>query len=75
MPINNEFFPSNSGNVEESLKQIRKFLQRKQYVRLFIEEGLRFSSSLYLMLIWMRVFQWILDKPDKVIEEIELSKF
>ena len=70
MPIHNEFFSSNSGNVEESLKQIRKFLQRKQYVCLFIEEGLRFSSSLYLMLIWMRVFQWVLDKPDKVIEEM-----
>ena len=70
MPIHNEFFSSNSGNVEESLKHVRKFLQRKQYVRLFIEEGLRFSSSLYLMLIWMRVFQWILDNPDKVIEEM-----
>ena len=45
-------------------------MQKKKYVRQFIEEGLRFSSSMYLCLIWMRVFQWVLDNPEEVSKEL-----
>ena len=51
--------------MEESLAELRKLLQKKKYIRHFIEEGLRFSSSMYLLLIWMGVFQWVLDNPQK----------
>ena len=59
-----------SGNVEESLAEIQKVWQKKKYIHNFIEEGLWFSSSMHLLLIWMRVFQWILDKPDEVNKEL-----
>ena len=59
--------------MEESLAELRKLLQKKKYIRHFIEEGLRFSSSMYLLLIWMRVFQWVLDNPHDVQKELYSS--
>ena len=33
-------------------------------------EGLRFTSSLYTMLIWLRGFQWVLNNPKSVKEKL-----
>ena len=33
-------------------------------------EGLRFCSSLYMMLIWLRAFQWVLNNPKCVKEKL-----
>ena len=52
------------------MAEILKFLLKKKYIREFREEGLRFSSSMYLALIWVRVFQWVLDNPEEVSKKL-----
>ena len=41
---------------------------KSAFLNAFVEEGLKFSSSLYLLLIWMRVLKFVFENP------IEVSK-
>ena len=43
---------------------------RSEFLNEFITEGLRFSSSLYMTLIWLRVFRWVLSDPKSVKEKM-----
>ena len=43
---------------------------RSEFLNEFITEGLRFSSSLYMTLIWLRVFRWVLNDPKSVKEKM-----
>ena len=55
------------GDIEHALKKIRKFLCSKlAFLEAFIEEGLKFSSSLYLMLIWIRILKFVFENPAEV---------
>ena len=55
------------GDIEDALKKIIKFVCSKSaFLVAFIEEGLKFSSSLYLMLIWIRVLKFVLENPAEV---------
>ena len=59
--------PFRSGDVEDALKKIKKFVCSKPaFFQVFIEEGLKFTSSLYLMLIWIQVLKFILGNPMEV---------
>ena len=49
--------------------QTKKFVCSKlAFLNAFIEEGLKFSSLLYLLLIWIRVLKFVFENP------IEVSK-
>ena len=62
------------GDVSQALQHLQLLLQsRGAFFNEFIMEGLRFSSSLYLMLIWLRVFQWVLNNPNSVKEKLNPS--
>ena len=55
------------GDIEHALKKIRKFVCSKlAFLEAFIEEGLKFSSSLYLMLIWIRILKFVFENPAEV---------
>ena len=60
-----------SGNVEDALKKIKKLIFWKSaFFQAFIEEGLKFTSSLYLMLIWIRVLRFVCENPMEVGKQI-----
>ena len=55
------------GNIEDALQKIKRFVCSKSaFFEAFIEEGLKFTSSLYLMLIWIRVLRFVLENPEEV---------
>ena len=62
------------GYVSQALRHLQLLLQSKgAFFDEFIMEGLRFSSSLYMMLIWLRAFQWVLNDPNSVKEKLNPS--
>ena len=62
------------GDVSQALQHLQLLLQsRGAFFNEFIMEGPRFSSSLYLMLIWLRAFQWVLNNPNSVKEKLNPS--
>ena len=59
------------GDVQETI-----FKTRRQYVEsesaffnAFMEEGMRFNSSLYLTLIWIRILKYIFQNPSQVADK------
>ena len=55
------------GNIENALQKIRRFVCYKSaFLEAFIEEGLKFTTSLYLMLIWIRVLRFVFENPKEV---------
>ena len=59
------------GNVEEALKKIQRFVCSKSaFLQAFIEKGLKFTSSLYVMLIWIRVLKFVFENPKKVNKQV-----
>ena len=59
------------GDVEDALKKIKKFICSKlAFFQAFIEERLKFTSSLYLMLIWIRVLKFEFENPMEVGKQI-----
>ena len=55
------------GNVGYAINKIQRFACSKSAsFTTFIEEGLRFSSLLYLMLIWIRVLKFVFENPIEV---------
>ena len=64
------------GDIEHALKKIRKFVCSKlAFLEAFIEEGLKFSSSLYLMLIWIHIFKFVFENPTEVKKHSVLQQF
>ena len=63
-----------SGDVSQAFRHLQLLLQSKgAFLNEFIMEWLRFNSSLYMMLIWLRSFQWILNNPNSVKERLNPS--
>ena len=62
------------GDVSQALQHLQLLLQsRGAFFNDFIMEGLRFSSSLYMMLIWLRAFQWVLNNLNSAKEKLNPS--
>ena len=60
------------GDVEDALKKIKKFICSKLALfQAFIEEGLKFTSLLYLMLIWIGVLKLGFENPMEVGKQIQ----
>ena len=58
------------------MKQIRKFVCSKSpFFEAFIEKGLKFTSSLYLMLIWIRFLKFLFHKLDEVNKQMKNVPF
>ena len=61
------YFIFGLGNIEDALQKIKRFVcSKSSFLEAFIEEGLKFTSSLYLMLIWIRVLRFVLENPEEV---------
>lgn len=59
-----------SGDIEESLRKVIKFMKEPlPFMTMFVKEGLKFLSALYLPLIWMRVANYIFNNPKQVAEK------
>ena len=55
------------GDRPQALRKILLLVESKsEFLEEFIFEGLRFSSSMYLCLIWLRIFRYILQNPEDV---------
>ena len=64
------------GDIEEAIRKVKKFVCTKSdFVQTFIEEGLKFTSSLYLLLIWPRVLRFVFEKTDKLFSNARLFNF
>lgn len=60
-----------SGDKQQALNHIQMLLEsRSEFLNEFIMEVLLFSSSLYMTLIWLRVFLWDLHDPKTVKEKM-----
>ena len=57
--------------MEQTTRKIQKFVCSKlEFFNAFVEEGLKFSSSLYLLLIWVRVRRFVFQNPAEVSEHM-----
>ena len=57
------------GDVQETLRKIEQYVKLESiFFNTFLAEGMRFSSSHYLMLIWIRVLKFIFQNPIEVAE-------
>ena len=62
------------GDVRQAIVKIRQYVESESaFFNAFLEEGLRFSSSLYLTLIWVRVLKYIFQNPSQVAEKMKKS--
>ena len=59
------------GDVREAVNKIRKYVESESaFFNAFLEEGLRFSSSLHLCLIWIRVLKHVLQNPKEAADHL-----
>ena len=64
------------GDVREALRHVKKYvLSESAFFNAFLEEGLRFSSSLYLCFIWIRVLKHVLENPNEATENLQNQPF
>ena len=55
---------------------MRRFVTSESaFFNAFIEKGLRFSSSLYLCLIWIRVLRHVFENPKEAVEYLKSHPF
>ena len=60
-----------SGDKQQALNHIQMLLEsRSKFLSEFIIEGLRFRSSLYKTMIWLRIFRWVLHDPKTIKEKM-----
>ena len=58
-----------SGDVREALQKVKQYVTSESaFFNAFLEEGLRFSSSMYLCLIWIRVLKHVFENPSEAFE-------
>ena len=64
------------GDVREALEQVKKYvLSESTFFNVFLEEGLRFNSFLYLCLIWIWVLKHVLENPNEAAENLKNHPF
>ena len=55
------------GDQAQALHKVLQLVESKsEFLEEFILEGLRFSSSMYLSLIWLRIFRYVLKNPNEI---------
>ena len=55
------------GDRAQALRKVLQLVESKsEFLQEFIMEGLRFSSSMYLSLIWLTIFHYVLKNPREV---------
>ena len=64
------------GDVRESLNKVKQYVTSESaFYNTFLEEGLRFSSSVYLCLIWIRVLKHVFQNPNEAVEHLKSYHF
>ena len=64
------------GDVREAVKKVRRFVESElAFFNAFLEEGLRFSSSMYLRLIWIRVLKHVFQNQDEAAKHLKNHHF
>ncbi|XP_057312031.1 uncharacterized protein LOC130650392 [Hydractinia symbiolongicarpus] len=59
------------GDIKKALEDVKKCLTSESlFLDTFIEEGLRFASSLYLSLIWLRAGKFVMKNPEIVLQKL-----
>ena len=59
------------GDVREAINKIRRYVESESaFFNAFLEEGLRFSSSLYLCLIWIRILKHVFQYPKEAADHL-----
>ena len=52
--------------MREALNKIRRYVESESpFFNAFLEEGLKFSASLYLCLIWIRILKHVFEYPNQ----------
>lgn len=65
-----------SGDKKKALKHVPLLIKLKsKFLNKVIMKGLRFSSSLYIPLIWLRIFWWNPDFPQTVEKKMNWDFF
>ena len=59
------------GDVREAVVKVRQFVESESAFFNAFMEGMRLSSSLYLMLIWIRVLKYIFQNLSEVAEKMK----
>ena len=59
------------GDVREAINKVRRYVESESaFFNAFLEEGLRFSSSLYLCLIWIRILKHVFQNPKEAADHL-----
>ena len=59
------------GDVRETVNRIRRYVESESaFFNAFLEEGLSFSSSLYLCLIWIRILKHVFQYPKEAADHL-----
>ena len=59
------------GDVREAINKVRRYVESESaFFNAFLEEGLRFSLSLYLCLIWIRILKHVFQKPNEAADQL-----
>ena len=63
-------------DVREALSKVRRFVTSKSaFFNAFIQESLRFSSCLYLYLIWICTLRHVFENPKEAVEYLKSHPF
>ena len=55
------------GDRAQALRKILQLVESKsEFLEEFMLEGLQFSSSMYLCLIWLHIFRYVLQNPKDI---------
>ena len=56
----------------QTIIKIKQYVESQSaFFNIFLEEGLQFGSSLYVMLVWVRFRKYIFQKPSQVVNKIK----
>ena len=64
------------GDIRETVEKVRRFVESElAFFNAFLEEGLRFSSSMYLRLIWIRVLKHVFQNQEEAAKHLKNHHF
>ena len=64
------------GDVREAVEKVRQFVESESaFFNAFLKEGLRFSSSMYLGLIWIRILKHVFQNLDEAAKHLKNHPF
>ena len=64
------------GDVREALNKVKQYVTSESaFFNAFLEEGLRFSTSVYLCLIWICVLKQVFQNSNEAVEHLKSYHF